>query len=327
MKFFFFLLSTLLTSYSFAGGVTVGNGGNSVICKDSLAQVTKAEIFDLYEGRVLKGLSFKESSTPYLDQARGIALNLSRVMNLLPDNEGGPVNLLEENIKHLVFLPSGTGLKPVPDGAEFILPKGCELTQTANFHDFEHIYVDSDIWSILSETQKAALLIHETVYEFLRDTGPKGSAVEVNSIRARRAVALLFAGVQFINTKNFESSSGQNPVRCSTDEALEADRPSSFFYIYPQQDGRVTFQFLQFRDRQVITRTSLTSVPTNISAWPKRQTDQPFSASGDLDSLIDSDSYIGVDWWPNSPQHNRIFVRDLDGNTSFESFNCDLRNQ
>lgn len=308
---------------AFAGGVTVGNGGNIVVCRDAGGKVTKAELFDLFEGRALKGLNYEESPTPYPQQAQAIIDNLGKTLGQSADAEGGVISELAHIQKHLIFLPPGTGLKPIPDGAEFILPKGCDLVQTVNFRNYQQVYVDSDIWNILSETQKAALLVHETIYLFLRETGPKASFVEVNSVRARRAVALLFAGVPMVNPQAFDGSNGMRPLRCYTDEALEADRPASMFYLFPNKAGKLTAQFLEFLDRRVITRALVESYNSyDFSAWPLSVENTIWYADGKLDSLVDSDSYVSIHWSPRAPSKNRILVRDIDGNSSWESFSC-----
>ena len=327
----FFTAQIALATFHYAealahGGVTVGNGGSTVVCKDRQSKIVRAELFDLYEGRVLKGLSYQENTRPYLDQARDIIAALAMNLQQHADTDGGVIDLLERNIKHLIFLPSGTGLKTAPDGAEFILPKGCELQQAANFHDLDHIYIDSDIWSELSNTQKAALLVHETVYEYLRDPGSKGSVVELNSIRSRRVVALLFSGQKFSPLENFDLKKGFKPQRCVTEDALEADRPSSFFYAYPSQNesgqDQLTFQFIQLADRHLLTKTRLVTAPIETSAFPKAPKGRTYYASGKLDSLVDPDGYVSVTIWPESPSHNSIFIRDVDGNTYNETFVC-----
>lgn len=317
-----------ILTWSILGGANakvIGNGGSTVVCKDAKGQVNQTEVFDLYEGRVLNGLSYHESSEDHIAQASKIITHVAEVLQQKPDVEGSVTDLFEMLQKALVFLPPGVGLKTVPDAEEFIAPKGCEIIQTINFRDFTHVYVDSDVWGELSETQKAALLVHETLYWYLRTPGPKGNLVETNSIRTRKAVALLFSGVQFEGLEIFKDHNGMMPVYCKTMEALEADRPTSVFYIFPTQEGGLTFQFIKLLDRRLLTRATLNlQAPQDLSQWPLSSQQQAvWNIHGTLNSLMDSDFSLTVDWWPRNPEHNKIHIRDSDGNSSWESFVCE----
>lgn len=324
MKLLFLSLALILSStVAHASVKVVGNGGSIVVCRSATGQITKAEAFDLYEGRALNRLSYEERSVPFAEQARAVIERLAKTLGHTKGTDGGLPDLFERVQKNLIFLPEGTGLKPIPDGAEFILPKGCELVQTINFRDFTHIYVDSDIWAALSPTQKAALLVHETLYWYLRDPGPKGSYVETNSVRTRRAVALLFSGQAFAALAKSPEEAIAKPLRCYTHEALEADRPSTHFYAVPLEGGRILIQFLKFRDRNLLTETSTLIKGADLSRWPLSMKDQPWTVDGKVSSLLDSDFYASLSWWPLSPEHNRIHVRDGDGNDSVEPFICE----
>lgn len=320
------LIALLMTfagsTLAHANAKVVGNGGNTVVCKDDKSAIITTEVFDLYEGRVLRGLQYQEKNKPSADQATEIIASLAKSLGQKEESTGGLTSLLKRVRKNLIFLPSGTGLKPIPDGAEFILPKKCELIQTINFRDFDHVYVDTDVWATLSETQKAALLVHETIYWYLRDPGPKGNFVEVSSSRTRKAVALLFSGTKFLKLNDFIEGNGMKPIFCSTIDALESDRPSTSFYAFPAKDGKIAFQFTRILDRHLLTRSALSTQVVDLSKWPLAVKDQPWTASGSPDSLMESDFHIDIRWWPLSPEHNRIFVRDNEGNSATESFTC-----
>lgn len=316
-------LGLLFPLFAYAGGSTVGNGGNSVVCQDAQGH-SKAEVFDLYEGRVIRGLVYQESPAPYLDQARNIIGTLGAALGQGPKSDGGVIDLLERNIQHLIFLPSGTGLKPIPDGDEFILPKTCQMVQTANFLDFEHIYIDSDIWQLLSNTQKAALLIHETIYEYLRDPGSKGNFVEKTSVRTRLAVSALISGVQpkpYLEPEN--PVEGAKQIYCTTDDALENDRPSSYFYAYPRKDGRIAIQMITAADRHFLTRTLILSEPSASGLdWENILTQRGFNIEGNVSSAFTDNIWAEINFSPDNPKFNKIWVRDGDGNDYSETFVC-----
>ena len=51
------------------GGAMGGNGGNGVVCNDASGKPISAELLDLYEGRALYGLTYKESTIDHVNQA------------------------------------------------------------------------------------------------------------------------------------------------------------------------------------------------------------------------------------------------------------------
>lgn len=321
----FIILSVLLSSQLVTAQIDrKGNGGNTVVCKDNSGNILSAEILDLYEGRILHNLQYKEDPAPYPDQARSIIEKLAKTHGQGSTVAGGFLDLLARTERGLIFLPPGTGLKPIPDSEEFILAKGCELIQTASFRGANHIYIDSDIWNELSETQKAALLVHETIYWSLRSPGSTGQSAEVNSVRTRRSVALLFAGVALESLTYDSAKPGMKRVFCFTAKAFEDGRKATYFYAVPQTDGRIEFQFVGILDRNLITRATSTSIrPYDLSRWPLSIDDQQFFSQGKLSSRVDADIYTSIQWWPLSPENNEIFVRDGEGNSSWEHFVCE----
>lgn len=291
----------------------VGNGGKAVVCKET----GKAEVFDLFEARSLLGTVVKEDPRPYREQALAVLTRLATTLRQGDNADGGVLDLFRRIERNLIFLPSGTGLEPIPDGAEFIVPKGCTIEQAVNFHDYLHIYVDSDIWALLSETQRAAMLVHETIYWYMRDPGPKGNFVETNSIRSRRVVAILMSGGQLENPEKRVDDVGPTHMFCYTRAAGEADRPETVFDIYSNANKHLTFQFHGFYDRNVVTRSVIES-KGELQLPPGH----PVFADGWLDSPIDNDVWISVDWTPGDEEHSHVRVRDGDGNVSWETFVC-----
>jgi hypothetical protein len=330
MKNLAFILLVLLGHLSFAQADRKGNGGDAVICKNETSGVVQEELFDLYEGRILKQIQYNESSTPYLEQVRTIINNLGQTLGQTASTDGGLIKLLEQNIKNLVFLPLGVGLAPVNDVDSFLLPKNCQIIQAANFRDDDgRIYIDSDVWGKFSETQKAALLLHETIYEYLRKPiNVNAVPVEITSNRTRNAVALLISGVHFVNPTDFANPKGNNPLLCETRAAGASEDPSrrtSAFYVYPTTNNEIIFQLIYIGDRSILTRTTLSLKNVDISKWPNLCI-ETLAASGNVDSLMDSNLSVSVQIWPAKPDHNKIVFRDLDGTFSSENVVCRLLN-
>ena len=309
----------LWSSLAFSNAKVVGNGGSIVICKDETNKIIKSELFDLYEGRALRGTKYQEDSTPYLVQAQSKITQLLKSLNQKASVDGSIQKKFEFISQKLFFLPEGTGLKPVDDIDEFIFPKNCELVQTINFRNDYKIYVDTDIWNILSETQKAALLVHETIYWYLREAGlPKGNLVEINSIRTRKAVSLLFSGVIFENYLELKDlKSSFKPQYCRTVDALENDRESTHFYIHQNNEDKFIFQFINIIDRVLLTRANLQNNSIIIDLH------SGVYADGHIKSIMDNDFFVDLRWWPTKPDLNKIFVRGPDQTTSWETFTCE----
>lgn len=248
------MLGIMLLSASAMAG-DKGNGGNVIVCKDPTGSVRSAEVLDLYEGRVLYGYFYSESRIPHLIQSRRYAEELTKIIGIEWPFHRNIYSALEGIIKNLKFLPRGTGLKPIDDSNEIVVPKGCEVVQTINYLNDENIYVDSDVWMLLSDTQKTALLLHEAVYSFLRNSFPSLPRVEVNSIRTRKVVAMIISGEKL---EPIDDLLNQNTRWGS----IGCYAPGTIFNIYLTHDHHARFQFLAINGRVMTSRTIVTSRET-----------------------------------------------------------------
>ncbi len=256
MKNLIFLSVVLVSQISIAQIDRKGNGGNVVVCKDSGGNITSVETLDLYEGRAIYNLSYKEDPTPALQQALRYTDQISKYL-------GSPVSAknLSEDVKDLYqnlhFLPKGTGLKPIDDIGNFIIPKSCQIVQTINYREWKKIFVDSDIWNLLSETQKTALLLHEAIYAFYRE-GFSGVVQETTSVRTRHAVAALMSGARVQSVDKPVNLGGNSYLHCRT------EAPVTEFFYYQDQSNQSVVQFRFFADHIVLTRTWITSMDHKV---------------------------------------------------------------
>ena len=236
-----FLISTLFTSSAFAGGIS-GGGGRSVVCRDSkTGAITSAQLLDLYEGTVQYGYTIKSSTAPK-DAQLNIALELISAGRDTDYKNGltGFSNLVSQEMR---LLPDGTGLQPIDDSYEVIIPKDCKVEQLANFMDDRNLLlVDGSIWAALSETNKAALITHEALYKYLRLFG------ETNSIRTRQAVAFAFSGGTF----------QPNKVGIPADAWTCDAKDGSIFWAYNNVSGNLIFQFDFLNDKPVLSLSTYT---------------------------------------------------------------------
>jgi hypothetical protein len=260
------LVAVAWPTFVHANAKVVGNGGSTVVCRDSKEKISSVEVFDLYEGRVLRGLRYHEKAVPALEQALEMAMKVDIAMGTaeLAGNFQGEVR---DAFSRFVFLPSDTGLKPVDDGAEIIVPRNCAMTQTANRINENTIYVDSDIWSDMSETQRASLLLHEATYRFFDRSRVNGQPIEANSARVRKLVSYLVSGGSLEPVFGLIGDAGA-VLSCRTNIDDSSKIPTTSFLAYLTQDNQLTVQFDTWLSRRVPTKTTAWSYVSQGTSWP-----------------------------------------------------------
>ncbi len=184
----FVFLMSLITSAAPHGG-SVGNGGDVVTCVNA---TNKTEVFDVYEARALRGWNLNLGDAQ-LSVEEKVELAISRINDNL--YTPGMRNLLlayaQSFWNDYNLVPAST-LVDIPDTLELSLPVGCVLTQTAiqikNPSVFDKRYlINGDIWNILDNDNKAALILHEVVYRVAIQQGAQ------NSIGSRLINSMLFS--------------------------------------------------------------------------------------------------------------------------------------
>lgn len=177
-----------------AGPITSG-GGQSVVCINENQTIASAEMFDLYEGRVLYDW------LPLSDQ-RDYKLQLSDIIGKLSTSRQLDPFFADELNRELIAIEKRTRfiqdaeIKIIDDSKSPIIPhKPCVLAQVAIYDSTGFIFINKMIWNHFDETSKAALIFHEALYSYLRKTN------ETTSVRTRRIVSYLFSGKNFKNKK------------------------------------------------------------------------------------------------------------------------------
>ncbi len=160
------------------GGVD-GGGGKSVVCRDDQNNIISAQSLDLYEGRTMYGLNI-----PTSDET--MELQIDRALKTFPTRQ----SIIELNVttvkEKMTLLAAGTQLSEVNDSYDVIFPQGCKAEQLARYYSDEKILVSGDIWKHLSNTDKAALVLHEAIYSLNRNYGA------LDSRQSRHIVMNLF---------------------------------------------------------------------------------------------------------------------------------------
>lgn len=189
------VMLALLASVGANASNESGNGGGAWVCQnsDNLGTIRWARLVDLYEGRTEFGLNIPEiQNREYLEIADTVM-----VRRLFPVSEDlyRSVNEKLETVKARLVMVNAD-LAVVNDSLYRIQPARREClggtisyVQLANFTNDHRILIQQNLFNDphLSETDKAALLIHEAVYAYLRDQGDE------NSVRTRKIVGLLFS--------------------------------------------------------------------------------------------------------------------------------------
>ncbi len=179
-------------SILYAGnGDVVGNGGDVVVTKDSL------ELLDIYEFRAKHALKkLRNESADYKKILNDSLRNLSHFDAKLAKQYQKRLKKLEQEI---VFLEK-IDLANIKDSQHIALPKGSRLKQVAHFKDNDgsgevKLYIDKTIWNKLDAFNKAALILHEIIFEHFRLLGEK------NSIKARKLTGKIMFSDTVILTK------------------------------------------------------------------------------------------------------------------------------
>jgi hypothetical protein len=266
-KFIFTFVCSLMMSLTvFASGTSVGNGGMGISCKNfgDNSSSPDVQLFDFFEGDSLYDLTPTAYTGDYKELARkkmskiGAAVEDESIANFLQYK-------LEDLFSHFTFLPAKAGLKFTEDMDNFIIPKNCEFVQLVNYRENSSVYVDSVYWNLLSDTDKAGLVVHEVIYAYLRNASEVGdhasgmfSSFEKDSSRVRKIVALLFADkfLPGLGIKTFtpKSSSDDFKMYCSNDaDAMATTQGHTEFFLI-KSEGQYSMRFRTLSGRTLLTR-------------------------------------------------------------------------
>ncbi len=197
MKMILILLSLTTMLYAqdkLSNGNGVGNGGDAVVCKDSI------EILDFAEARLMK----KFTIIPQVKNLEFMELAKQRVAKLKTLD----MRLFEQytkvlgSISHRIVFIDNAQFRDIPDSFEFAIPQGCKLEQLAIQQEIDGktmIHISKSLWDRMDSLNKAGLVLHEIIYEHLLATG------EVNSIKARGLNGLIFSkSIENMNSRAFK---------------------------------------------------------------------------------------------------------------------------
>lgn len=169
MKFKFITLAVaaLLVPSAAKAATERGNGGDAVVCRNSNNQITRAELLDYYEARVLRNIEIDlgPADKSHIDK---FYVALDRLKFFSPVRSRVYAEELKNFEAETQFIP-GVELVQIEDEEPTVIPTGCKIEQLAVqrnpvFPGDKRFVVSKDIWDKLDTTSKAGLILHEIIY-------------------------------------------------------------------------------------------------------------------------------------------------------------------
>lgn len=250
-------------------GTINGGGGTGVLCEKDGKKTL--EVLDLYEGRVLYGLTRR--ATP-IDENDAIKTLATLLANHYAENDfifsdeavrasrdkvarDATEKLIRKVVQERMhFVESDKDLKYTQDVSDAIAEQGCKLVQIATYYNESVILVNRRYWSMLDWTGKMAIYAHEPIFRHARSNGAK------TSVETRKFVAHLLSaqGVTPIVPQGalpkriaqcIISKDGSSVGDATVIESTELETPYS-----DEKEPGLKFYFHGLLDRQIMFRTS-----------------------------------------------------------------------
>ncbi len=157
------LLAVPMISYA---GQEVGNGGDLLVCTDSVGAKT-FELYDLFEGRTRHKLTMVPPTAS--DPMTMVRELISRIDSINP-TRANLYRMWLETFDGEVEYVNGGNLIDIPDTGDGYIPSSCELRQfavqrTTSFPGEKRYLIDQSLWSNPAATNyvKASLILHELI--------------------------------------------------------------------------------------------------------------------------------------------------------------------
>ncbi len=207
------------------GGVD-GGGGDAVVCRNLFGGIKSAEMLDVWEGKNHYKLSITESKIDYKIQVDDAIAKLPseydrKIMRLFSDQ------IVQQALE---FIKKGTKLVKIDDSYEVVMPKKCKIEQVAVFQADQRVLIDSEIWNKFSQTSKAALVLHESLYFYNRFMGAKDSR------QSRFDVSLMLSSYSAWEDPKKTKSVPSDMTLCLTAVENTSDIPKHVFEVVEIDD-------------------------------------------------------------------------------------------
>ena len=190
MKMSLILIGALLVSLT-AFGNERGNGGDVVVCKDTQGKITSSTILDVYEAKEMRGFDLDLGSSD-LSMIKKWEFLFNRVATISPTfskSLEAEVALFNQEAKFV----DNIILNDIPDSDHLYIPKDCQILQiaiqrTPEFPNDRRFVISNDLWKLLDNDNKIALILHEVIYKIAIKNE------QMNSKNSRYFNSLIFSG-------------------------------------------------------------------------------------------------------------------------------------
>lgn len=143
-------------------GDKILNGGNVIVCGN------KVELLDYYEARLSgKKLQFDPGAATYSEKINQMFTRWEKVAPLRMRLYKGWLNQFESE----AGIYSGIEIPEIQDTGTVAIPSGCKMIPAAFQRRDEDIFpgekryvINKDLWDLMSQDQKAGLVLHEIIY-------------------------------------------------------------------------------------------------------------------------------------------------------------------
>lgn len=189
-------LAALFLMPHFACAEKIGNGGGAWVCREADNTIRWAQLVDLFEAADEFGLTLAEYPGSPKEVVEQVQTRLSHAnaefshslvpyFNQLNNLEPHPPEVTYTDNVVQTIDDSLYRLKPSPKRcANGILA----YEQVVNYKEDGLILVSSEIFKSLSSNAKAALIVHEAIYAFRRET-----VGDSTSVMTRKMVGMIFS--------------------------------------------------------------------------------------------------------------------------------------
>ncbi len=199
IKWMIAILMTAASTHALAEPSGSGNGGGSWVCREPNQDIRWSKFVDLYEANKEElDITLAEQSGYYIDIVDRIRVRFSNANTALYIGVApylDRVNYLREHRPEIAH--TRQGLAVINDALYHLVPNdqqcrggNIKYEQVVNYKDDGQILVQAELFREFTETAKAAIVIHEGVYAYLRK-----SFHDTYSARTRAIVGLLFSNL------------------------------------------------------------------------------------------------------------------------------------
>lgn len=186
-------VSTARTALA-SGGHSENGGGGVMVCRNtSDPKESQVILLDLWEAETVRGLDIDRSGSgsAHLDQVEQEAyryLSNQKLDRELRDQIANEVRLIVQHMRNGNHkLPKGVIIAPPTDGGNGFTSKNCELRGVGLYdHVQNNLFIDEELFSRMSLTDKTALILHEASYKVFREW-----FFAENSVGTRRFIGCL----------------------------------------------------------------------------------------------------------------------------------------